>query len=161
MARVTVEDCIERSRIMLRSRPARRASRPDDFVGPADHRRSRQRQEPGRRPPRNRRRDADAGADLEEDFIHSLQKHVEVDEPEAEGGARARHAENPPTPGTGEVQFDRMTEEDCCAAWKARCRPATTTEDDRIIRARRERRACFHPPPPDSWNRAAVRVICR
>ena len=51
--------------------------------------------------------------DLREDLIHALQKHVEVDEPEAEAAPLMV------TPNTqaqidlgGEVQFDRMTEED-------------------------------------------------
>jgi DNA-directed RNA polymerase subunit omega len=51
--------------------------------------------------------------DLREDLIHALQKHVEVDEPEAEAA--------PPmvvsgvsglTEAGGDAQFDRMTEED-------------------------------------------------
>ena len=51
--------------------------------------------------------------DLREDVIHALQKHVEIDEPEAEAAPLMV------TPNTqaqidlgGEVQFDRMTEED-------------------------------------------------
>src|SRR5260370_38096036 len=51
--------------------------------------------------------------DLREDLIHALQKHVEVDEPEAEA---APPMVNPDTQAQIELgvdaQFDRMTEED-------------------------------------------------
>jgi len=48
---------------------------------------------------------------LREDLIHSLQKNVEVDEPEAETAPPLVLADV--TPGeSGEAQFDRMTEED-------------------------------------------------
>ena len=55
--------------------------------------------------------------DLKEDLIHSLQKHVEVDEPEApvaqiaveaEGVAEADEADD-------NIAFDRMSEEDLLA----------------------------------------------
>jgi len=56
-------------------------------------------------------------ADLKEDLIHSLQKHVEVDEPEADlpeiadaaAGAVAAEADD------DVVTFDRMSEEDLLA----------------------------------------------
>ena len=50
-----------------------------------------------------------APEDLSEDFIHSLQHHVEVDEPEAE----AAPALTPAVAGELEVEgpFDRMTED--------------------------------------------------
>ncbi len=51
--------------------------------------------------------------DLREDLIHALQKHVEVDEPEADA---APLMVNPNAQAQidvgGEPQFDRMTEED-------------------------------------------------
>ena len=48
--------------------------------------------------------------DLREDLIHALQKHVEVDEPEAEA---APPMINPAQIELGpDAQFDRMTEED-------------------------------------------------
>ncbi len=56
--------------------------------------------------------------DLKEDLIHSLQKHVEVDEPEAEGeviadqtAATTADADEPEE----NIAFDRMTEEDLLA----------------------------------------------
>ena len=51
-----------------------------------------------------------APEDLKEDFIHSLQKQVEVDEPEAEvvpALASPSDSVQPDAPGDG--QFDRMT----------------------------------------------------
>ncbi|GGE46793.1 DNA-directed RNA polymerase subunit omega [Agaricicola taiwanensis] len=66
--------------------------------------------------------------DLKEDLIHSLQKYVEVDEPEAElvpmlppaGGASA---------DTPDVQFDRMTEEDLLRGLEGLA-PPTSSDDD-------------------------------
>ena len=52
--------------------------------------------------------------DLMEDLIHSLQKHVEVDEPELETvpALTTQNGGEPVSDASGEVQFDRMTEED-------------------------------------------------
>ena len=50
--------------------------------------------------------------DLKEEFIHSLQKHVEVDEPEAETVPSLASVDPLASDGQGDVQFDRMTEED-------------------------------------------------
>jgi DNA-directed RNA polymerase subunit omega len=51
--------------------------------------------------------------DLKEDLIHSLQKHVEVDEPEAEAAPpMVNNAFAGQADAGGEAQFDRMTEED-------------------------------------------------
>jgi DNA-directed RNA polymerase subunit omega len=58
--------------------------------------------------------------DLKEDLIHSLQKHVEVDEPEADGEAIADQtggavAATDADDAEENVTFDRMTEEDLLA----------------------------------------------
>jgi DNA-directed RNA polymerase subunit omega len=58
--------------------------------------------------------------DLKEDLIHSLQKHVEVDEPEADGEAIADQTGNAVAATDADdaednVTFDRMTEEDLLA----------------------------------------------
>jgi DNA-directed RNA polymerase subunit omega len=51
--------------------------------------------------------------DLKEDLIHSLQKHVEVDEPEAEVAPPMVNAADLAASEAGvEVHYDRMTEED-------------------------------------------------
>ena len=68
-------------------------------------------------------------ADLEEDFIHSLQKHVEVDEPEAEAVPALVSSEPSVDAGTGEVQFDRMTEEDLLRGLEGLVPPAETEDD--------------------------------
>ena len=58
--------------------------------------------------------------DLKEDLIHSLQKHVEVDEPETDGqeiadqtGTTTAAAEDDGPEDN--IAFDRMTEEDLLA----------------------------------------------
>ncbi len=83
MARVTVEDCIDKvdnrfDLVLMASHRARAIS-----SGSPIHVGARQRQEPGRRAARDRRLKAPA-ARSKEDLIHALQKQVEVDEPEAE-----------------------------------------------------------------------------
>ena len=65
--------------------------------------------------------------DLSEDFIHSLQRHVEVDEPETEAAPAL-------TPATGvdfdgEAQFDRMTEEDLLRGLEGLVPPAEVEEE--------------------------------
>ncbi len=112
MARVTVEDCIDKidnrfDLVLMASHRARTISSGAQIAVARDN---------DKNPVVALREIADsklAPADLREDLIHSLQKHVEVDEPETEAA--------PPmvTPATaaqidigGEAQFDRMTEED-------------------------------------------------
>ena len=64
--------------------------------------------------------------DLKEDFIQSLQKHVEVDEPEAEVVPALPSA----TEGIDAVgEFDRMTEEDLLRGLEGLVPPAETDED--------------------------------
>ncbi|TGP14062.1 DNA-directed RNA polymerase subunit omega, partial [Mesorhizobium sp. M1D.F.Ca.ET.231.01.1.1] len=59
--------------------------------------------------------------DLKEDLIHSLQKHVEVDEPEADGEAIADQTTGAATAAADtddaeeNIAFDRMSEEDLLA----------------------------------------------
>src|ERR1700724_356592 len=110
MARVTVEDCIDKVEnrfdlVLLASRRARMISSGAPITVDRDN---------DKNPVVALREIADetvSPGDLKEDLIHSLQKYVEVDEPESEAvpliGA----------PGTGvdaddtEVVADRMTEE--------------------------------------------------
>ena len=65
--------------------------------------------------------------DLKEDLIHSLQKHVEVDEPEAEVVPALATAGRATT--AGDVQFDRMTEEDLLRGLEGLVPPAETDDD--------------------------------
>jgi DNA-directed RNA polymerase subunit omega len=67
-------------------------------------------------------------ADLEEDFIHSLQKHVEVDEPEAEV-VPALVTPEAAADASGDVQFDRMTEEDLLRGLEGLVPPAASDDD--------------------------------
>jgi DNA-directed RNA polymerase subunit omega len=111
MARVTVEDCIDKVEKPVRPRAAGEPPRPAGFVRLAHYHRSRQRQEPVVA----LREIADetiSPGDLKEDLIHSLQKYVEVDEPEPESvpliGATGASVDADDT----EVTTDRMTEEE-------------------------------------------------
>ncbi|TPJ05940.1 DNA-directed RNA polymerase subunit omega [Mesorhizobium sp. B2-7-3] len=119
MARVTVEDCIDKvdnrfELVLLAGHRARQISQGAQITVPRDN---------DKNPVIALREIADetlSPDDLKEDLIHSLQKHVEVDEPEADGeviadqtggavaAAEADHAEE-------NVTFDRMTEEDLLA----------------------------------------------
>src|ERR1700691_1346395 len=70
-----------------------------------------------------------APEDLKEDFIHSLQKHVEVDEPEAEAVPALAPVDKTQSDAFGEVQFDRMTEEDLLRGLEGLVPPAETEDD--------------------------------
>ncbi len=119
MARVTVEDCIDKVEnrfelVLLAGHRARLISQGAQITIDRDN---------DKNPVVALREIADetlSPGDLKEDLIHSLQKHVEVDEPEAEasdliasddGAAAAPAAES----DDDAVTFDRMTEEDLLA----------------------------------------------
>ncbi|MGO9686024.1 MAG: DNA-directed RNA polymerase subunit omega [Beijerinckiaceae bacterium] len=71
-----------------------------------------------------------APEDLKEDFIHSLQKNVEVDEPEPEAvPALAPAADRAQSDLLGDVQFDRMTEEDLLRGLEGLVPPAETEDE--------------------------------
>jgi len=109
MARVTVEDCIEKvdnrfELVLLAGHRARMISAGAPLTVDRDR---------DKNPVVALREIADATVspeDLKEDLIHSLQKHVDVDEPEAAavpmlGTQSANTSEDT-------IEFDRMTEED-------------------------------------------------
>ncbi|MBZ9674857.1 DNA-directed RNA polymerase subunit omega [Mesorhizobium sp. ES1-1] len=119
MARVTVEDCIDKvdnrfELVLLAGHRARQISQGAPITVPRDN---------DKNPVVALREIADetlSPDDLKEDLIHSLQKHVEVDEPEADGEAIADQtgtavAAADPEDGEETVTFDRMTEEDLLA----------------------------------------------
>ena len=128
MARVTVEDCIEKVEnrfdlVLLAAHRARMISSGQQITVDRDN---------DKNPVVALREIADATLtpeDLEEDFIHSLQKHVGVDEPEAETVPAVVSAEPSVDAGTGEVQFDRMTEEDLLRGLEGLVPPAETEDD--------------------------------
>ncbi len=132
MARVTVEDCIDKvdnrfELVLLAGHRARQISQGASITIDRDN---------DKNPVVALREIADetlSPGDLKEDLIHSLQKHVEVDEPEAEahemierGEAAAENAgaveEDEP------VAFDRMNEEDLLAGIEGLVPPEKSDE---------------------------------
>jgi DNA-directed RNA polymerase subunit omega len=120
MARVTVEDCIDKvdnrfELVLLASHRARLISQGAAITIDRDN---------DKNPVVALREIADetlSPGDLKEDLIHSLQKHVEVDEPESDpasitgdaGTTFADASEDDDQPEA--VTFDRMTEEELLA----------------------------------------------
>ena len=112
MARVTVEDCIDKvdnrfDLVLMASHRARAISSGSPINVARDN---------DKNPVVALREIGDgklSPGDLREDLIHALQKHVEVDEPEAEAAppwsirTPRRRSNSAPS-----AQFDRMTEED-------------------------------------------------
>jgi len=116
MARVTVEDCVDKVEnrfelVLLASHRARMISSGAPLTIDRDN---------DKNPVVALREIADqsiAPEDLKEDLIHSLQKFVEVDEPEAEAVPMIPAAEAATTtPVAGDedkdIAFDRMSEEE-------------------------------------------------
>lgn len=115
MARVTVEDCIDKVEnrfelVLLAGHRARQISQGAPITVDRDN---------DKNPVVALREIADetlSPGDLKEDLIHSLQKHVEVDEPEAEAGELVDQAATADADREEDtVTFDRMTEEDLLA----------------------------------------------
>ncbi|MFN3548907.1 MAG: DNA-directed RNA polymerase subunit omega [Mesorhizobium sp.] len=117
MARVTVEDCIDKvdnrfELVLLASHRARLISQGAQITVDRDN---------DKNPVVALREIADetlSPGDLKEDLIHSLQKHVEVDEPEAEAPEMIDRAADESVEAADDdepVTFDRMTEEDLLA----------------------------------------------
>jgi DNA-directed RNA polymerase subunit omega len=134
MARVTVEDCIDKVEnrfelVLLAGHRARLISSGSPLTIDRDR---------DKNPVVALREIADETItpdDLKEQLIHSLQKYVEVDEPEAEtvpllGNTAAALA---PTGGDNdaEVQFDRMSEEDLLRGLEGLVPPAASDDDER------------------------------
>jgi DNA-directed RNA polymerase subunit omega len=118
MARVTVEDCIDKVEnrfelVLLASHRARLVSQGAAITIDRDN---------DKNPVVALREIADetlSPDDLKEDLIHSLQKHVEVDEPEPDpatlvaAGAAAEGEEEDDKPEA--ITFDQMSEEELLA----------------------------------------------
>ena len=138
MARVTVEDCIDKVEnrfelVLLASHRARLISAGAPLTIDRDR---------DKNPVVALREIAEetiAPDDLKEQLIHSLQKYVEVDEPEAEtvpllSGTAAAPAPGAAAPSGGgddaEVQFDRMSEEDLLRGLEGLVPPAETDDED-------------------------------
>ncbi|WP_309084040.1 DNA-directed RNA polymerase subunit omega [Chelativorans sp.] len=117
MARVTVEDCIDKVEnrfelVLLASHRARQISQGEQITIDRDN---------DKNPVVALREIADetlSPGDLKEALIHSLQKHVEVDEPEADLpaiGGQSEDARETELVQEEAVAFDRMSEEDLLA----------------------------------------------
>ena len=131
MARVTVEDCIDKGEnrfelVLLASHRARLISSGAPITVDRDN---------DKNPVVALREIADerfAPEDMKEDLIHSLQKHVEVDEPEPEAVPAMTTAapKDLADPEAGaEIQFDRMTEEDLLRGLEGLVPPAETEDE--------------------------------
>ena len=129
MARVTVEDCIDKvdnrfDLVLLASHRARMISSGGPITIDRDN---------DKNPVVALREIADTTVqpqDLKEELIHSLQKFTEVDEPEPEavpliaGTSVARDSDD------AEVPLDRMTEEELLAGLQGLVPPEQVPEDD-------------------------------
>jgi DNA-directed RNA polymerase subunit omega len=125
MARVTVEDCIDKVEnrfdlVLLASHRARMISSGSSITVNRDN---------DKNPVVALREVAEETVspdDLKEDLIHSLQKYTEVDEPEPEAV--------PMIPGAGGsddgVVMDRMSEEELLAGLQGLVPPEQTEEDE-------------------------------
>ena len=126
MARVTVEDCVDKvdnrfDLVLLAGHRARQISSGAEITVPRDN---------DKNPVVALREIADeklSPGDLEEDLIHSLQKQVEVDEPEGEiedlgtaadinqSSAAPVITDIPDAPQQPDVTFDSLSEEELLA----------------------------------------------
>jgi len=127
MARVTIEDCIDKidnrfELVLMASHRARSITSGSNILVARDN---------DKNPVVALREIADSKLppnDLKEDLIHSLQKQVEVDEPEAEAAPPLAPATPSLDPGA-EAHFDRMTEEDLLRGLEGMA-PPPEPEDD-------------------------------
>jgi DNA-directed RNA polymerase subunit omega len=128
MARVTVEDCIDKVEnrfelVLLASHRARMIASGSSILVARDN---------DKNPVVALREIADEKLkpeDLKEDLIHSLQKHVEVDEPEPETVPLLANPAAAATPDS-EVQFDRMSEEDLLRGLDGLVPPTESADDE-------------------------------
>jgi DNA-directed RNA polymerase subunit omega len=134
MARVTVEDCIDKvdnrfELILLASHRARMIASGAPLLVDRDK---------DKNPVVSLREIADSKLtpdDLKEDLIHSLQKHVEVDEPDVVAVPMISQQTAAAMPATAkaddsEVQFDRMSEDDLLRGLDGLVAPAQSADDD-------------------------------
>jgi DNA-directed RNA polymerase subunit omega len=129
MARITVEDCVTRipnrfELVMLAAQRARDVSAGAPLTVERDN---------DKNPVVALREIADttvSPGDLKEDLIHSLQKYVEVDEPEPEvpliGAGAGASVDSDDT----EVTADRMTEEELLKGLEGLAPPEEVPEED-------------------------------
>ncbi|MGU3494007.1 DNA-directed RNA polymerase subunit omega [Xanthobacteraceae bacterium A53D] len=128
MARVTVEDCIDKvdnrfELVLLAGHRARMISSGSPITVDRDN---------DKNPVVALREIADetvSPEDLKEDLIHSLQKYTEVDEPEPEAVPMIASGES----GSGDdtdIVLDRMTEEELLAGLQGLVPPEQTDDEE-------------------------------
>lgn len=128
MARITVEDCVDKVEnrfdlVLISSHRARSIASGQQITIDRDN---------DKNPVVALREIAEETLhpdDLREDLIHSLQKHVEVDEPETETAPALAAMPGNDRDDAGDVQFDRMTEEDLLRGLEGLVPPAETEDD--------------------------------
>ena len=131
MARVTVEDCIDKvdnrfELVLLAAHRARNIASGASILVARDN---------DKNPVVALREIAEeklTPEDLKEELIHSLQKHVEVDEPEPE---TVPLLASPAAAAAGggsdsEIQFDRMSEEDLLRGLDGLVTPTESADDE-------------------------------
>jgi len=114
MARVTVEDCVDKIEnrfelVLLASHRARQIAQGQQITIDRDN---------DKNPVVALREIADetlSPGDLKEDLIHSLQKHVEVDEPEPQAPPAGAIDDKSADDSDDNVSFDRMNEDELLA----------------------------------------------
>ena len=129
MARVTVEDCIDKvdnrfELVLLASHRARLISQGAGIMVDRDN---------DKNPVVALREIADevlSPDDLKEDLIHSLQKHVEVDEPEPDTVPLLTSSQPSAATPDSEIQFDRMSEEDLLRGLDGLVPPTESADDE-------------------------------
>ena len=129
MARVTVEDCVLKipnrfQLVLLAAQRARSISRGEEITVDRDN---------DKNPVvalREIAEEAISPEDLREELVHSLQKYVEVDEPEPEvpliGSGSGASVDSDDT----DVTADRMTEEELLKGLEGLAPPEEVPEDD-------------------------------
>jgi len=126
MARVTVEDCIDKvdnrfELVLLAAHRARMISSGAQITIDRDN---------DKNPVVALREIADetvSPEDLLEDLIHSLQKYTEVDEPEPESVPMITSGEST---GDDDIQMDRMTEQELLAGLQGLVPPEHTDDEE-------------------------------
>jgi DNA-directed RNA polymerase subunit omega len=129
MARVTVEDCIDKVEnrfelVLLAAHRGRMISSGTQITVDRDN---------DKNPVVALREIADetiSPGDLKEDLIHSLQKYVEVDEPEPESVPLIGSAGGTVDADDTEVTVDRMTEEELLKGLEGLAPPEEQPEED-------------------------------
>ncbi|MDY8109308.1 DNA-directed RNA polymerase subunit omega [Fulvimarina sp. 2208YS6-2-32] len=131
MARVTVEDCVDKvdnrfELVLLASHRARQISQGNPITIDRDN---------DKNPVVALREIADetlSPEDLKEDLIHTLQKHVEVDEPEEARPSERSQASTPQAAIQNKAdepaQFDRMSEEELLSGIEGLVAPEKTDD---------------------------------